>query len=384
MLQGEQSNSSVLYGDRLILKLFRRPEWGINPDVEVTTYLTERAGFRHVPPVAGTIEYRRPGEPIRSLAVVQGFVPNRGVAWQFTLDHLSRFFARVLDQPAGAAADPALAAPIGLLARAERSVPEAVGGAIGSFLADAELLGRRTGELHLALAGETVDEDFVPEPYTESCQHAWQSSVGNLTAKTFELLRARLAHLAAEVQTRARRLLGLEAAIQERFAVLTRGHNTGLRIRVHGDYHLGQLLYTGADFVIIDFEGEPARPLAQRRGKSSPLRDVAGMLRSFDYAAHSALATLRSQGAGGDPTAAGRWARIWNAWTGAAFLASYLRTVAGAALLPKSPGELQMQLDALLLEKAVYELQYELNNRPGWVPIPLAALLELADPSASL
>ena len=367
-----------MFDDRLILKLFRRPEQGINPDVEVTTYLTEIVGFKHVPPVAGTIEYRRRGEPIRSLAVVQGFVRNQGVAWEHTLEQLSRYFAGLSAGPNWAGPDAALLATGSLVELAERPVPEAARQAIGSFLQDAELLGRRTAELHLALAGETTDEDFRPEPYTPSFQGSAYLAACNLTDRTFDFLKQRLPQLPAEVQPAARRLLGLQAAILDRFRMFTERRITGRRIRVHGDYHLGQVLYTGNDFVIIDFEGEPTRPFAERRIKTSPLRDVAGMLRSFDYAAHSALADLRSRDAG-DPTVLRRWGRIWSTWTGVAFLRSYLQTAAGGGLLPESRGEVQMLLDLLLLEKAVYELQYELNNRPDWVSIPLTAVLELAE-----
>ena len=183
LLAGEQSNSSVLFGERLILKLFRRPERGINPDVEMTGYLTERTGFRHVPIVAGTVEYRRAGQPPRSLAVLQGYVANRGVAWEHTLDALSEFFQRVLALPASAAADPALRAPGTLVDRAARGVPAAAREAIGRFLGEAELLGRRTGELHLALAGPTDESDFAPEPLGPAFQRELLASADTLARR---------------------------------------------------------------------------------------------------------------------------------------------------------------------------------------------------------
>ncbi len=261
ILRAEQSNSSVLYGDSLIFKLFRRPEQGINPDVEVTSYLTEKVGFAHVPPVAGTIEYHREREPIRSLAVVQGFVPNEGDAWKYALDNLSRYFEQVLARPAASAGDAALLGVGSPLLLAEREVPEAARETIGPFLHNAELLGQRTAELHRALAAATEDQNFAPEPYTQLFQRSFYQAARSLTAQTFRLLERQRLQFSNEVQASAGRLLEMEASIQDRFRSMTRHRISGLRIRVHGDYHLGQVLYTGKDFVIIDFRGR-ARPAA--------------------------------------------------------------------------------------------------------------------------
>jgi maltose alpha-D-glucosyltransferase / alpha-amylase len=383
ILRAEQSNSSVLYGDRLILKLFRRPEEGINPDVELTAYLTEKVGLAHVPPVAGTLEYHGERGPVRSLAVVQGFVPNEGDAWKYALDHLSRYFERVLTRAPGTPPEPALLALAHPLRLAEQPVPEVVRESIGGFIHDAQLLGQRTAELHVALAGETADPAFVPEPFTQLFQRSFYQSARNLTGQTFGLLKLRLAHLPEELQAPAQKLVDGERTVLDRFRALTQRRLSGLRIRVHGDYHLGQVLFTGKDFVIIDFEGEPARPLSERRIKRSPLRDVAGMLRSFHYAAFSALSHLRSSGISSEPIALGQWARVWHAWTGAVFLRSYLQTPGVAAFLPQQPDELEILLDTLILEKAIYELKYELNNRPDWVPIPMDAIMDLIGPQPS-
>ncbi len=306
VVSSEQSNTSVIYGERLILKLFRRPERGINPDVEVTGYLAEKAGFRHVPPLAGTIDYCRSGEPPRSLAVLQGFVANRGVAWEYTLAELGRYFDRTCAMPATIASDPATIPTATLVERSEWAVPAAARDAIGTFLHDAELLGRRTGEMHLALATPTTDPGFSPEPFTPAFQQELQAAASSLTRDTFTLLAAGLAQLPLETREQADRLLKLECNILDRFAALAQGRLTGRRVRIHGDYHLGQVLFTGDDFVIIDFEGEPARPLAERRIKTSPLRDVAGMIRSFDYAVHSALAELAKRQGGSTRKVRGR------------------------------------------------------------------------------
>jgi maltose alpha-D-glucosyltransferase/alpha-amylase len=199
----------------------------------------------------------------------------------------------------------------------------------------------------------------------------------NLTSQVFRILGERMRTLPPEVQADARTLAGMRDKVLAAFHVVLGRPISGLRIRCHGDYHLGQVLYTGKDFVIIDFEGEPARPLSERRLKRSPLTDVAGMLRSFDYAAHAVLfetggrQMIRPQ----DVPVLRPWARFWQQWASSAFLRAYLQQAGDTPLLPRSQEELARLLGALLLEKNVYELAYELNNRPEWVRIPLAGVL---------
>ncbi len=376
ILAAEQSNSSIRYGDRLILKLFRRSELGLNPDVEVTGYLTGPLAFAHVPPVAGTIEYRRPGQQPASLAVLQGFVANQGDAWRHTLARLDEFFQRVGQLPADTFPDAAQSPDAPPLVLAEQTTPTNAAELIGPYLAEAELLGQRTAELHLALATNTENADFRPEPFTPDYQNTFYQSNSRLIRETFSLLAGKLAELEPPVRMSAERLLALEMGLQTNFHSWLDRPVTGLRTRVHGDYHLGQVLWTGNDFVIIDFEGEPARSMAERRLKQSPLRDVAGMLRSFHYATYASLAALPAGHA--DPAMRTAWARVWHAWSSAAFLRAYLAQTAGAAFLPQTADQLAWLLGQLVLEKAVYELRYELNNRPDWLPIPLEAVLDLA------
>jgi len=369
---GEQSNTSVRYGDRLILKLYRRLEVGINPDQEIGQFLTEKSSFANTPPVAGALEFRRrgpaAGEPI-TLALLQGFVSNRGDAWSYSLDTLAGYLQAARSRGDVAVDDLSLpAAP--LLELAQGEVPAQAGRFIGAYMDSARLLARRTAELHLALAAGPTDPAFALEPFSADFQGYLHRSMRGTTDRIMQLLRARFAALPEAVQPDARQVLAVEGQIAARFDALLARPIHAWRSRIHGDYHLGQVLYTGEDFMIIDFEGEPARPLSERRLKRSPLQDVAGMLRSFHYAAYAAYFAQALDGQ------LELWARFWHLWVSVAYLKSYLEVVGDAAFLPRSPDELKLLLDSYLIEKAVYELGYELNNRPDWVKIPLQGILQ--------
>ena len=364
------------YGDRLILKLYRRLEVGINPDQEIGQFLTEKTTFANTPLVAGVLEFRRRepegGKPI-TVALLQGFVPNRGDAWRYSLDTLAEYFTAARSQGEVAVTDLALPqAPLLELVRDE--IPVQAERLIGAYIGSARLLGRRTAELHLALTSDPADPIFGLEPFTAEFQGYLHRSMRELTDRIMHLLRARFSALPEAAQREAREVLALEGQIAARFDTLLARPIHALRSRIHGDYHLGQVLYTGEDFMIIDFEGEPARPLSERQMKRSPLQDVAGMLRSFHYAAYAAYFALAQNGAPAPELEP--WARFWHLWVSVAYLKTYLEVVEGAAFLPSSPDELKLLLDAYLVEKAVYELGYELNNRPDWVKIPLQGILQ--------
>ena len=370
----EQSNNSVVFGERLILKVFRRLEEGINPELEVGRFLTEKTNFAQIAPLAGSLEYRRDvGEPV-TLAVLQGYVPNQGDAWQYTLNTLARF----LQGPALLDADPP-AMPRNLLQASAAELPEVAAKTFGAYLESARLLGRRTAELHGALASDAEDPAFAPERITPQDQRSIYQSMSGLAMRSTDLLRTQLTRLPPDTREEAKQVLELEpriATIFKRF--LSRRQNT-TRIRIHGDYHLGQVLYTGHDFVIIDFEGEPTRTLYERRLKRLALRDVAGMLRSFDYASQAAL---RSDQLRADALPRLRnWGRFWVQSVSAAFLKTYLATAGTASFVPQTTDDLDLQLTTMLLEKALYELRYELNMRPDWVRIPLRGILEVVTPA---
>jgi maltose alpha-D-glucosyltransferase/alpha-amylase len=388
LLGAEQSNTSLRFGDRLVLKVFRRLEAGINPDLEIGRYLTERTTFRNSPRVAGSLEIRRRGAEPMTLGILQELVPNEGDAWRYTLDALGRYFERALTGWGRAEHGPAPIPQLPLVDLAEQAhlVPPDDFERLGTYLPTIRLLGERTAELHIALAaGE--GKDFAPEPFSELYQRSLYDSMRKQAARSFRLLRQRLDTLAPADRQKAESLLAAESQVIDRYRRLV-GHKIAAeRIRTHGDYHLGQVLYTGKDFVIIDFEGEPTRSLSERRLKRSPFRDVAGMLRSFHYAAY---AKLFEEAAEGGVVSAPQtfaelesWALYWERWVSAAFLRAYLDRAQGATFLPASREELAMLLDVYILEKAVYELQYELNNRPTWVGIPLQGIQQILGVPAS-
>ncbi len=355
----EQTNSTVMFGDRAILKVYRQPSAGPNPELEMGRFLDRACDPPCVPRVLGALTYCPDGGPARSLGIVHELIANRGDAWALAERELGRFFAR----PGGAPPDDA-----------------------GPFVGHAALLGRRTGELHLALAGRArpvadAGPDFAPEPLTDADRRALADRTEAMLADTLAALgrSGRPSPLAQRLLAPAGR-----RAVTRVLADFRDGPLETVKIRTHGDLHLGQVLAVARDgnaapddsavddFVIIDFEGEPARPLHERRAKGSPLRDVMGMVRSFDYAPEAALR------AGGPASGHGDWARLWTQQVTRSYLDAYLETVAGAPFIPRDRAQLARLLAYYQLEKVVYEVGYELNNRPDWLDIPLRGLLALA------
>ncbi|HMG52047.1 MAG TPA: maltose alpha-D-glucosyltransferase [Kofleriaceae bacterium] len=372
-LIAEQTNSGVVYGDRFLLKLFRVIEEGPSSELEIARFLADRpSGYRGVPRLAGMLEYRQPDREPSTLGTLFAFVPNQGDAWQLALDEIDRYYDRVLTDERHPEAPPPV--PGSLLERVRAPLADRVVDWLGPFLDHIRLLGRRTAELHLELAVATGDPLFAPEPYDIMHQQSLYGSVIAHTARTFDQLRSRLAALTPEQRGLAEAVLAREADLDRVFARITRHRIDVIRSRTHGDYHLGQVLWTGEDFVIIDFEGEPGRPLSQRRFKRNPLRDVAGMLQSLRYASVAELRSGRRRPE--DVARLEPWARAWSAWMSAALLAGYLERARGSRIVPRSDADLGLLLEFFLLEKCVYEIGYELNNRPDWLEIPVRALLE--------
>ncbi len=378
VLKAEQSNTSMLYGNKLFFKLFRHLDEGMNPDLEISKFLTEKAYYAHVPPFAGAIEYRRPdAEPVVA-GMLQAFVHNQGDAWTYTLDSVERYFERALSRRKEL--DEIAKAPVSSFDMADtREIPlvlqELIG---GDYLEMISLLGKRTAGLHLALSSDPEDPNFAPEPFSLLYQRSVYQSVQSLTKRIFSLLRKNLKTLPDNVREKAITVLDREQDIVEQYKGLFQKKMSAMKIRIHGDYHLGQVLYTGNDFVIIDFEGEPARSLSERRLKKSPLVDVAGMIRSFHYAACSALFKHALSGPE-DMTRAKPWIELWYRYVSGVFLRSYLNTARHSSLVPEEREDINTLLRIFLLEKAVYEIGYELNNRPDWVIIPLNGIHHLLE-----
>ncbi len=362
----EQSNTSAIFGDRLILKLFRRQQPGQNPDVEIGRFLTEEAGFPNIPPFGGSIEVRRADEEPATLALLQGLVQHEGDGWQWTLEELDRYY-----ESAASVKTPAL------LASSEDSdaVHPAAREHAGIYLEAASILGRRTAEMHLALASGhgAAFAPYAPQPsdLETMCDH-----LAGHAAHAFDLLKTSLSRLPDDIVELAGLALSRRGVLLTRLRALQGVRNPGQWIRIHGDYHLGQLLRSKGDFVILDFEGEPARPLAERRLKHSPLKDVAGMLRSFGYAAFVALTqytTRRPE----EFAQLESWARLWETSVSSEFLRTYRETIADSSIVPAERQGFEALLHIYMLDKALYELVYELNNRPAWIRIPLHGILSL-------
>jgi maltose alpha-D-glucosyltransferase/alpha-amylase len=353
--------------------MFRRVEAGLNPDLEIGVFLMEKSSFRNVPPLAGYIEYLDEHAATSSLGMLQGYVANQGDAWQFTLRALAEYYEEVSQSNAAGAGEILRAS---LVALSGQPVPDEDRRRIGAYLDSAALLGRRTAELHLALASRADDPDFAPQPSSEADHEAFAESAAQLLTANFDLLRRLQVGMPDQTRQEAEEILRLEEIARRRLQVLARLKGSAMATRIHGDYHLGQVLFTGSDFVIIDFEGEPARPLAERRRKRSPLQDVAGMLRSFHYAAYAPL-LQEGNAEGSSHERPRRWAQYWQKWVSATFLRTYLEVSGDAIFIPKGREELALLLDVHLLDKAVYELGYELNNRPSWVRIPLDGISQL-------
>jgi maltose alpha-D-glucosyltransferase/alpha-amylase len=363
----EGSNSSIAYGDRLMLKLFRRPEVGINPDWELGRFLTDTAHFDHVPATAGAIEYTDAEGRVRTLGLLQRLVPNDGDARQQFMAGLRRFFTDIAVSNLSPD-DFAARRHEASLERAE--APALARRLFGDALDQAELLGRRTAEMHLAFA-RAGDPDLAPKPFTPDYQRSLYQATRQQLQHVLSLLQRRKHLLDDESEVNADHLLAIGPAVYERLDPVKDLRINALRIRVHGDYHLEQVLVQEGDYVILDFEGEPSASLSERRIKRSPLKDVAGMIRSFDYVARAALDEVPHVEAGRQSAAC----TYWTAWVGGAFLEGYLGA-GGEALLPEGREASEALLRNFLLEKAAYEVVYELNNRPSWVDIPLRGILE--------
>jgi maltose alpha-D-glucosyltransferase/alpha-amylase len=345
----EQSNTTALVGNDYVVKLFRRPEFGVNPEIEIGRFLTETVAFPNAPALLGTVELEDNGAR-SAVAVVHGFVQNQGDAWTVTSAYLDRFVEeqRLLTAEA-----------------AEHSDEQA------AYARRMEQVGRRVAELQLALASRDDVADFAPEPIAAADIRAWTDEVLRRANATFTELARRRSDLSDNDRQLVDELLSRRGLLPDRLRELLPASIGTMKIRHHGDFHLGQMLIVKDDVFIIDFEGEPRRSIEERRRKAPAARDVAGLIRSIDYSATAALErALKSA-----PDEQGKLARALDGWrehSVAAFLAAYRQALTDAKLWPPSPEDADRLLDFFLLEKAFYEIEYELAHRPDWLRVPLA------------
>jgi len=375
----QSSNSISMLGQRLLLKIYRRLQAGISSELEIGRFLTDVVHFSHSVPIAGAIEYvadqsseageRGDGNNAggTTLALLQRFVENQGDGWSYTLAYLERFFEQSQEMSSENNE------------RGEHVAPDSH----GAYLTLMRTLGQRTAELHLALATTTGDPGFDPEPLATDDMVAWTQAARSDANATLTQLEAALRRLPTASQPAVESLLARRGELLDQLASAAPEQFVGLKIRHHGDYHLGQVLLAKNDFYIIDFEGEPMRSVAERRQKNSPLRDVAGMLRSFSYAAQAALTRAADKAFPNQGELEGV-ARAWQQQVEDAFLQSYAETVAGGNV--KIYGEwsdARRLLKLFVLEKALYELRYELAHRPDWVHLPAAGIIAVLGSATS-
>ena len=378
-LKTKQRHTSIRFGERFVLKLFRRLHWGVNPELELGRFLTERA-FPHAPPLAGALEYHRADGERLALAAIHGWVPKGESGWEYTLRALDRYYERVLSLPA----EGRIPLPVGkpLLQLVREAFPPEVPELVGTYLESARLLGVRTAELHLALSADGKNPEFAPEPFTTYYQRGLYQSMRNTARHSLQKLRDELPRLPAEARPSAQRVLDSESQLLKRFQALLAVRVSAARIRCHGDFGLGQVLHTGKDFVIVDFEGHPKQVVSERRIKRLVLRDVTGMLCSFHYAKDMALTRQVALGrlAENERKSLDPWADGWRLWVSVAFLKGYFDTLGRSVLLPTTDDELQALLEVYLLHRIVDELGDHLTAQPAFVRPACEGILQLLEP----
>jgi maltose alpha-D-glucosyltransferase/alpha-amylase len=369
----EQSNTSLKYGDHLCLKLYRKIDVGVAPEIEMNRKLTDQGQFTNLPLYLGSIDYSKSHRERYSLGVLQNFVPNEGDGWQLSLDNVLRYYEDVLSRSSAGIEPP----PLPGLSGNALELPEIMHELIGEFYIQMiEKLAERTAGMHCALSNLENEPLFAPESFTSLYQRSIYQAMTEQVKRSMIFLRENMPAVPESARDLAHELLRREKEILMQFEPIRKEKIETVKIRIHGDYHLGQVLYTGNDFVILDFEGEPARSISERKIKRSVYRDLAGMLRSFDYAAYNVLLnnpSIRPE----DRTVLQPWAELWSFHVGQHFIDAYTELTKGKALIPTDARQRELLLRSYLMNKAVYELNYELNNRPEWAAIPMNGILHL-------
>jgi len=367
ILKADQSNTAIIYNDQYFFKFYRKIENEINPDLEIVRFLSENTSFRNAPKYAGSIEFKDQQGATMVLGLLQEKVENQGDSWAMTIDSVGRFYERVMAK----AKKEKLPKLINKAAIKFEESPDLVQEFIGrGFYERVVRLGQRTAEMHLALASDKTNASFTPEYFSPNYQRSLYSSLRKLARDRFKLLAQSLDKLNDETKASAKRVLAMEEKVLECFSEVHQVRINAIKTRIHGDYHLGQVLFTGKDFIIIDFEGEPGFSFSERRLKKNPLKDVAGMMRSFHYAAFGKI-LLNENYREKDIEFLVQWGEQWQHYVSRFYLGAYLERM---GLPAKLSDEDEILIRTFLIEKAIYELGYELNGRPDWVNIPLRGI----------
>ena len=377
VLRVEQSNTSVIYNGDYFFKIYRKLDTDINPDLELVRFLSDRTSYTNSPRYGGGIaQHDANNGKITILGLLQNKIPNQGEAWTAMLDILGSYYERVLDKFD-------IDASLPPLVRADRLYFEDLSDELQELVGkdtfqQVTLLAKRTGEMHIALASDEANPDFRPVDFTRNYQRSVYSAHRKLVAENLDVLADRIDRLPESVREEARELVGMREKILEAFKQIYGTKIDAVKTRIHGDYHLGQVLFDGKDFFIIDFEGEPMLSISERRLKRTPFKDVAGIIRSFHYAALGRL-LLNPNYRKEDFPRLEAWARQWYHYVSRFFLTAYLDTVAGQAFVPSTEEGIKLLLRIYSLEKAIYEVGYEMNSRPDWLRIPVRGVLYLME-----
>jgi maltose alpha-D-glucosyltransferase/alpha-amylase len=373
LLKAEQNHTTVLYGDKVALKLFRQVHAGVNPELEMDQFLAGR-NFPQIASPAGAWEYVAKDGTCGTLAIVSALIPQAKTALDYTLDALGRFYERITTLDTQAASNlPPMPNPTKLL---EKDIAPAVLELLGTYAESARLLGQRTAELHLALASELDDKKFAPESFGVFYQRSLLQSMRNLAVENLWQLRRQSKTLPSHIQRLAQRVVELRPVIIDRFRQLFEHRLAAQRIRIHGNFQLGQVLWTGKDYVFLGFEGDVAIPISERVIKQSPLRDVASMVRAFHYAASAGLYQHVERGNVQLPVFE-KWAHFWSEGVSAVFLKAYFQRLGKSGLLPEGETELNSMLQAYLLNQMFGEIDRQLHTRPDNLNVPLEDILRL-------
>jgi maltose alpha-D-glucosyltransferase/alpha-amylase len=366
LLKADQSNTAIIYNDQYFLKFYRKIEGEINPDLEIIRFLSEHTNFRNSPKYAGSIEFNDENGANYVFGMMQEKVEHQGDAWVMTVDSVGRFYERVLTSTKKDEVLELVNEPTLKFEEAPELIQELIG---RGFYERITRLGQRTAEMHLALASDQSNPAFAPEEFNANYQRSMYSALRKLVRDRFSLLESVMSKLPKDVQVLGKKVLALEEDILECFSEVFKGKINAIKTRIHGDYHLGQVLFTGKDFIIIDFEGEPGFSFSERRLKKNPLKDVAGMMRSIHYAAFGKI-LLNENYRTPDREVLEVWAEQWQHYIARFYLGAYLDGMG----VDKFTAENDTLIRTFLLEKAVYELGYELNGRPDWVIVPLRGI----------